>query len=174
MLQAEIVGRNTRIAFTDKAIVYDEKTSHADQLVNQRSRWINTWFRYFKFGFLLMAKGITTPSWNQFLFGVILLRPPLFLFLLLSLLFLAANFFLSLTGVILWLAAFLLFITGFLLALLSSHTDARIYRSLVNIPRFIFFQVLSLLKARGANKRSVATVHYQDQTIRQVIKNNEI
>ncbi len=47
----KLLGRNIRIAFTDRAKVYDEKTTHSDQLVNQRSRWINTWFKYFKFGF---------------------------------------------------------------------------------------------------------------------------
>ncbi|HMG07921.1 MAG TPA: glycosyltransferase, partial [Mucilaginibacter sp.] len=34
ILQSAIVGRNVRIAFTDKAIVYDEKTTNPNQLVN--------------------------------------------------------------------------------------------------------------------------------------------
>ena len=81
VLQSAIVGLNRRIAFADKAIVYDEKTSRADQLVNQRARWINTWFKYFSYGFVLVGKGIKRDSWNQFLFGLVLLRPPLFIFL---------------------------------------------------------------------------------------------
>jgi cellulose synthase/poly-beta-1,6-N-acetylglucosamine synthase-like glycosyltransferase len=173
VLQAAIVGRDIRIAFTDKAIVYDEKTTHSDQLVNQRSRWINTWFRYFKFGFTLVGKGTTKPSWNQFLFGLILLRPPLFIFLLLSVLCLIVNLFTSTLGAILWIAGFLIFKAGFLIALSKSHTDKRIYRSLINIPKFIFFQVLSLLKARKANQHSVATIHYHSSTIEQIIKSDE-
>ena len=171
VLQSAIVGLNRRIAFADKAIVYDEKTSRADQLVNQRARWINTWFKYFSYGFVLVGKGIKRDSWNQFLFGLVLLRPPLFIFLLLSLFCLTINLFLSPVLAALWIIGFLLFILGFYLALLKSDTDARIYKSLVGIPRFIFFQVISLLKAKGANKRSVATTHFY--TVNPTLKSNE-
>jgi cellulose synthase/poly-beta-1,6-N-acetylglucosamine synthase-like glycosyltransferase len=163
VLQAAIVSRNVRIAFAEKAIVYDEKTSNTDQLVNQRSRWINTWFKYFSLGFSLIAKGITNFSWNQLLFGLVLLRPPLFIFLLLSVGCLFVDIFVSPETVAFWVAGFVLFIGGFCFALLKSHTDKRIYRSLINIPKFMFFQVLSLLKARRANERSVATKHHYIQ-----------
>jgi cellulose synthase/poly-beta-1,6-N-acetylglucosamine synthase-like glycosyltransferase len=163
VLQAEIVGRDVRIAFAEKAIVYDEKTSHTDQLVNQRSRWINTWFKYFSLGFTLIAKGVSNFSWNQFLFGLVLLRPPLFIFLLLSAGCLFVDVFVSPDAAIIWVVGFILFIGGFCFALLKSDTDKRIYRSLINIPKFMFFQVLSLLKARRANERSVATQHHYTQ-----------
>ena len=91
VLQKEIVIRGNRIAFAENAVVYDEKTSKSDQLVNQRARWINAWFRYFKFGSTLTAKGVLRLNWNQFLFGLILLRPPLFIFLLLGLFCLLLN-----------------------------------------------------------------------------------
>ncbi len=159
VLQSAIVGRDIRIAFAGSAIVYDEKTSDTGQLVNQRSRWINTWFKYFKFGFTLLAKGIAKPSWNQFLFGLILLRPPLFIFLLLSVFCLFINVFISWAVALLWVFGFLIFIIGFLLALVQSPTDKRIYQSLINIPKFIFFQVAALLKVNKANQRSVATRH---------------
>jgi len=54
------------------------------------------------------------------------------------------------------------------IALLNSDTDKRIYQSLGGIPKFIFFQILSLLKVRKANKHSVATQHYYD------IKSDEV
>lgn len=157
VLQAAILSQNKRIAFTDKAIVWDEKTTHSDQLVKQRARWINTWFKYFKYGFTMLGKSIGNFSLNQFVFGLILLRPPLFIFLILSVFCMLANVFMSWMGVTLWLAGFLLFVLGFYIALAKSHTDARIYQSLINIPKFIYFQILSLLKARKANQHSVAT-----------------
>jgi hypothetical protein len=80
ILQKQIVDKGYRIAFAEHAIVYDEKTAHSDQLINQRARWINTWFKYFSFGFSLFAKGVVNFSWNQLLFGLVLLRPPLFIF----------------------------------------------------------------------------------------------
>jgi cellulose synthase/poly-beta-1,6-N-acetylglucosamine synthase-like glycosyltransferase len=165
VLQSLIVGKNLRIAFTDKAIVYDEKTTHSDQLVKQRSRWINTWFRYFKFGFTLVFKGISNFSRNQFVFGLILLRPPLFIFLILSLICVFVNVFISLTAVLVWLSGLIVFVFGFYIALAKSETDKRIWASLVNIPKFIFYQVLSLLKVRKANQHSVATTHYYNEDI---------
>jgi cellulose synthase/poly-beta-1,6-N-acetylglucosamine synthase-like glycosyltransferase len=175
VLQSIIVGRDLRIAFADKAIVYDEKTTQADQLVKQRSRWINTWFKYFNFGFTLSAKGIRNFSRNQFIFGLILLRPPLFIFLILSVIFMLINLFVSITAAFVWLLGLLVFVTGFYIALAKSDTDKRIYQSLINIPKFIFYQVLSLLKVRNANKHSVATTHYYnaEATDADKIKNDE-
>ena len=168
VLQKEIITRSYRIAFTNKAIVYDEKTSQSDQLVKQRARWINTWFKYFGFGFKITGLGITRFSWNQFLFGLILLRPPLFIFLILSVFLMALNIFISPFIALIWLIGFALFVIGFFTALLLSPTDKRIYQALSGIPKFVFYQVLSLLKAKNANKHSVATQHFHDKKIEEV------
>jgi len=165
VLQAAIVGRNHRIAFTDRAIVYDEKTSRSDQLVQQRSRWINTWFKYFSLGFALISKGIKNASLNQVLFGITLLRPPLFIFILLSGLCFLINLWLSPLISLIWLLAFAIFVAGFYLALSKHATDPRIYKSLKNIPNFMFYQIQSLLKSRKANQHSVATKHYHAESI---------
>ena len=163
ILQKEILDRKYRIAFAEDAIVYDEKTSNADQLVKQRARWNNTWFRFFTFGFSLVGKGIRNFSINQFLFGFILLRPPLFILLSMSMLILIANIFISTIAAWIWCGLILVFSFGFFLALLSSKTDKRIYQSLIHIPKFIFFQILSLLKVRKANQHSVATEHVHNK-----------
>ncbi|MEN9597934.1 MAG: hypothetical protein RL596_245 [Bacteroidota bacterium] len=160
VLQKQIVLAGERIAFAPKAIVLDEKTSKTDQLVNQRARWINTWFRYFTFGFGLIAKGISRLSWNQFLFGLVLVRPPLFIFLLLSAIMMFANLFIDFSIAIYWVIGFFLFIVGFIISLINSHTPATVYRSLWGIPTFIFYQIVSLFRAKTANKRSVATKHF--------------
>lgn len=159
VLQYDIVKRNHRIAFAEKAIVFDEKTSASEQLVKQRSRWINTWFKYFSNGFKLLVKGILNFNLNQFLFGLTLLRPPLFIFLILSLLCLILNIFLSPNLTLAWMFAFICFIAGFGITIVQRDTDLRIYKALLNIPEFMFLQVLSLLKIRSANKISVATKH---------------
>ena len=168
VLQAAIVKKNYRIAFTDEAIVHDEKTSRSEQLIKQRARWINTWFRYAGFGFSILIKGIRNCSRNQFLFGFVLLRPPLFIFILLSLVCLFINFFVQPFASIVWAVGFMIFIAGFFIALLHSKTDKRIYRSLINIPRFVLLQIVSLIKARKANQYSVATKHYHDNSVEEL------
>lgn len=159
VLQHAIVNRGVRIAFAENAVVYDEKTSGSEQLVNQRARWINTWFKYFSLGFGLVGKGILKMDWNRFLFGLVLLRPPLFIFLILSVLFMFANILIMPAMALTWLAALLVFVAGFFIPLLKHETDPRIFSSLKGIPAFIFYQVISLLKAKRANKISVATKH---------------
>jgi cellulose synthase/poly-beta-1,6-N-acetylglucosamine synthase-like glycosyltransferase len=168
VLQIEILKSGHRIAFAKNAIVYDEKTSRPDQLVKQRARWFNTWFRYAGLGFQLIAKGLFGLNWNQFVFGLMFLRPPLFLVVLFSFLLLIANFFVNIYFVYCWLSAFVLFFAALLIALIHSKAESKIYRSLAGIPVFIFYQVLSLLKVRKANKISVATQHYHNRTIEEV------
>lgn len=159
VLQAQILMRGKRIAFAKEAVVYDEKTSDSAQLVNQRSRWLNTWFKYFGYGFNILSRGIANFNFNQFLFGIVLLRPPLFIFILLSGLCTLINVFVFPLYSLFWVVAFGLFVLSFVISLKSYPTDPRIYKSLVNIPKFIYFQLLSLVYAKQANKRSVATKH---------------
>src|SRR5439155_690937 len=71
VLQIEIVKSKKRIAFARNAIVYDEKTSKSDQLVKQRARWFNTWFKYAPYGFRLLFSGLLKLDWNQFLFALL-------------------------------------------------------------------------------------------------------
>ena len=159
VLQEGIVSRKYRIAFAEKAIVYDEKTSGTDQLVKQRARWINTWFKYFSFGFGIFFKGIKGFNRNQFLFGLVLLRPPLFIFLLLSLFFLFINLFIDPYLSLVWFLGLCTFVAGFYISLKQSHTDPKIYQSLFSIPKFMSFQLLALFYSRKANQISVATKH---------------
>jgi cellulose synthase/poly-beta-1,6-N-acetylglucosamine synthase-like glycosyltransferase len=160
VLQAWIVEKDFRISFAGNAIVYDEKTSASGQLVQQRSRWINTWFKYFRLGFRLIKLSIANHSKNQFFFGLIVLRPPLFIFLLLSLLSLTLNLIFGYLIIsVIWLVSWALFIGFFLLSLYYQDVDPRIISSLRNIPKFIFFQILSLINVRKANRISVATKH---------------
>jgi cellulose synthase/poly-beta-1,6-N-acetylglucosamine synthase-like glycosyltransferase len=163
VLQKQIVDKKIRIAFAKNAIVYDEKTAKPDQLVKQRARWINTWFKYFSFGFSLFFKGILGLNWNQLLFGIVLLRPPLFIFIILALFFLAVNLIVYPFLAMIWLIAIIGFVIGFFIALLINKAEASIYKSLLAIPKFVFYQIISLLKAKNANKFSIATKHIINQ-----------
>lgn len=160
VLQFEILKRGHRIAFAEQAVVYDEKTSQSDQLVKQRARWLNTWFKYFSLGTTLTLDGIKGLNWNQFLFGIFLMRPPLFILLLFSLLFVVVNLVISPVTALLWVVSLLIFVSVFFIAFAYFKANRLIYKSLFNAPRFIYFQVVALLKARQANQLSVATKHF--------------
>lgn len=165
ILQYEIISSGHRIAFAEKAIVYDEKTAKTDQLVNQRSRWINTWFKYLFLGGKLMQEAITRISLNQFLFSIMLLRPPLFMLVILSFICIVLNILFVPWMVVYWLCSFFIFFVSVFKALSYFKADKKIYRSLKDAPRFIYFQILALLKVRRANQISVATEHYHKEII---------
>jgi len=159
VLQYEIVRKDLRVAFAEKAIVYDEKTSSSSQLVQQRSRWLFTWVKYFSLGFKLVHIGLNKSSLNQVLFGVVLLRPPIFITLIMSLFFLIINIWVEQVLAIAWIVLLMCYLTSFLIPLFQSEVDNRIYKSLTYIPQFIFYQIVSLFMIRSAPGRSVATRH---------------
>jgi cellulose synthase/poly-beta-1,6-N-acetylglucosamine synthase-like glycosyltransferase len=165
LLQIQILKGNHRIAFARDAIIYDEKTSRSDQLVKQRARWFNTWFKYAGMGVNLLGQGIFNLNKNQFIFALMFLRPPLFLVLFTSVLILILNFFVDIVLVYYWAIGFFLFLTAFFIAMIHSKANKKIYKSLVAIPLFMFYQMLSLLKIKKANKISVATQHFHTTSI---------
>jgi cellulose synthase/poly-beta-1,6-N-acetylglucosamine synthase-like glycosyltransferase len=165
ILQYEILVRKLKIAFADQAIVYDEKTSKSEQLVKQRARWINTWFKFFILGLKLNLAGIITFNRNQFLFSIMLLRPPLFILFFLSFVCFAINIFVMPVASLVWFVSAITFMIMFYKSLQYFKADDRIYDSLKSVPKFMFFQVLALVKAKKANELSVATKHDQDANI---------
>lgn len=168
VLQMEILDRSKRIAFAERAIVYDEKTSKSDQLVNQRARWINTWFKYAGKGISLVAVGLKKLNWNQFLCGLVFSRPPLFIIVGLTGLSILVDLFVMPGMLLFWGFAVLSFFLIFFIALRYFKAPNAVYQALSKIPVFIFFQILSLFKAKRANKISTATVHYHEQKIDEV------
>ncbi len=159
VLQHAIVENNQRIAFAENAIVWDEKTSSSEQLVKQRARWINTWFRYFSKGFGLIANGVFSFDLNKLLFGIVLIRPPLFILLLFAVFSLLLNLWIQPVVALIWFIGILLFVMGFMLSLKMSKTDSKIYKALFSIPTFMFYQIKSMFILRKANTVSVATKH---------------
>lgn len=158
-LQAHLLLRDVRIAHAPDAIVYDEKTVKGTQLVNQRARWINTWFKYVGYAKDVFWQGLRQRSINQLMFGFILFRPPLFLFILISGACLLFNVYVNPAFAFIWAVALSLFICSFFVALKKMKAPLDVYRALFSIPKFIAIQVVSLYYSRVANQRSVATKH---------------
>lgn len=165
ILQYEILSRKLKIAFAPEAIVYDEKTAKSEQLVKQRARWINTWFKFFKLGLKMNVAGLLNFNLNQFLFSLMLLRPPLFITLFFSFACFVLSIFIIPAAAIIWVIAAITFVSIFYQSLAYFKADPRIYKSLRSAPKFIFFQVLALFKANKANELSVATKHEDESTI---------
>jgi cellulose synthase/poly-beta-1,6-N-acetylglucosamine synthase-like glycosyltransferase len=170
VLQMEILNRGKRIAFAENAIVFDEKTSKSTQLVKQRARWINTWFKYAGKGLRLTWKGLLRRNLNQFLCGMVFSRPPLFIVFGLTMICILINLFLTPQLIFFWGVVISSFFFIFFTALRHFRAPKLIYKALGSIPIFMFLQVLSLFKVRQANSLSTATVHYHESKIEEISK----
>lgn len=172
VLQMEILNRGKRIAFAENALVYDEKTSKSEQLVNQRARWINTWFKYAGKGVKLVFIGIKSLNWNQFICGLIFSRPPLFIIAGLAFACMLLDFIFFPQMLYFWGFSLVSFFLIFFISLSYFQAPKVVYNALIKIPIFMSLQILSLLKAKRANERSTATVHYYDSGIDEVDNKN--
>jgi cellulose synthase/poly-beta-1,6-N-acetylglucosamine synthase-like glycosyltransferase len=159
ILQANIVSSGNRIAFSKEAVTYDEKVSKSAQVEKQRTRWINSWFKYFALGFGIFFNGLFSFNFNKIIFGFLLLRPPLFIFILPSLLILVINYFVSITLFYVVFIFFAIFILTFLLSLVLKGADKRVWKSLFSIPIFVLRQVSSMFHLKKANKQFLETEH---------------
>lgn len=174
LLQAEIVSKGHNIAFAWDAVIYDEKVSSGSQVERQRTRWINSYFKYAVKALQIIFQGIINFSWNQFLFGLNIFLPPLFLLVLCSGFFFVLNFFIDKQMFIVWLCAIAIFILNFNAALLLSNIEKEIWKSMWGIPLFMFNQILALLKIKRSNKDFMETEHTKLITIDDVLEQKGI
>jgi cellulose synthase/poly-beta-1,6-N-acetylglucosamine synthase-like glycosyltransferase len=158
-LQSHLVQRVKRIAFAPDAVLFDEKISSGKSLETQRTRWISSYFKYFKESLAIMFAGIRRGSFNLFYFGFITLRPPLFMVLGGGILFTILNFFLSLPLFYTWLGIFAAFILSFALIVAVKGKDLRFMKTFFLLPLFVFQQVMALLKLKKAKKSFLKTEH---------------
>lgn len=174
LLQAEIVAKGHQIAFAWDAIVYDEKVSSGAQVERQRTRWINSYFKYSLKAIKIIFQGLLNFSWNQFLFGLNIFLPPLFLLVLGSIFFLILDFFVDKQMFIVWLCSIIIFFLNFNAALLLSDVESEIWRSMWGIPLFMFNQIMALLKIKRSNKDFMETTHTNLVAIDDILKQKGI
>ena len=174
ILQAELAKKGYRIAYAKDAIVYDEKVTSATQVERQRTRWLNSYFMYAFTALRIMFNGLFRLDWNQFYFGLNIFLPPLFLIVLLSLLFTLINIFISIPIFISWLVALTVFTLNFVLVLALSKIEKEIWKSLWGIPFFVFNQLLALFKIKRSKKDFMETKHEKHLTIDEVLKSKAL
>jgi cellulose synthase/poly-beta-1,6-N-acetylglucosamine synthase-like glycosyltransferase len=169
-LQSHLVQRVDKIAFAAEAILFDEKITSGKSLENQRTRWISSYFKYFRESFKIFVKGLQKGSINLMYFGFIVLRPPLFLVIGISSLFTIIDFFIRPHLFFLWLAILSGFLLSFACIVLIKGKDIRFLRTFFIIPIFAVRQTASLLKMRKAKKSFMKTQHSKLVFISDLVK----
>ena len=169
VLQNFLLRNNETIAYAPKAIVYDEKATTGEQVETQRSRWLYSYFQNIPNAAGLIWCGIKNCSFNQLLFGLVTISPPLFILLfsavLLSLIGLLINPFISL----LLIAGVGVFLLNIFLSLYLSNVPNNIWRALWAIPFFIIKQTTALFKMGNPNKNFKHSEHSRSVHIEEIL-----
>jgi len=170
-LQIELVQRVKQVGFAKDCIVYDEKVEDYDKLEKQRTRWINSYFKYFNESALLFFKGMTRFNMSQVLIGLVMLRPPLFITFFIAYFFMLIGFIFKPVFGIAWCILIFLFALSFILIIITQSKEKKIVQSLAYIPKILILQVKALFKIKHANKSFLKTEHHNIIYIDELLNN---
>lgn len=170
-LQVQMAKRVKQIAFAEDAIVYDEKVEDGAALEKQRTRWINTYFKYFKDSWSLFIYGIKTFNMGRVLLGFAMLRPPLFLTVSAAFACMLIALFIKPIIAIAWITILLLFALNFILIIATQSRQKGMIGAVVHIPKIILRQIKSLFKIKSARTSFLKTEHQKIIYIDELMKN---
>ncbi|MDO3641017.1 glycosyltransferase family 2 protein [Mucilaginibacter sp. L3T2-6] len=151
------------VAYSDAALIYDEKVANKEVFKKQRRRWLSAQFsllgKYGRTAFSALLKGkfdYLNEVYQLSILPRVLMLGLMPFMLLVSLL---------LPGIgpdwHLWLIATACCYTGILVAIPTSFYNKDFFGALMRIPVIFFTMLLLLFKLKGANKKFIHTPHTQ-------------
>lgn len=158
-LQSHLVQNVNQIGFSTNAILFDEKISSGKSLENQRTRWISSYFKYFKESFAILLTGLKKLNFNLIYFGFITLRPPLFIVIGCSLVSAIVDYFIYPSLFVGWLFILASFVLSFIAIVAIKGRSLSYIQALFMMPVFVFRQALALLQIKKAKKSFLKTQH---------------
>ncbi len=170
ILQNFLLRKNEKIVYALDAIVYDEKVTTGDQVETQRSRWLFSYFQNFPNALGIIRRGIFNFSWNQLLFGLITISPPMFILMFGSLAFgLLGLLIAPAVGIGLW-GSVVLFVLNIFLVLKLAKAPKEVWEVVMSLPTFVWKQLTGLFKMKDPNKNFKHTEHTVDVDIDDILK----
>ncbi len=173
-LQADIVKSIPQLAFSKEAIVYDEKVDNGAVLEKQRTRWLFTYFHYFRIHVDIIKTAIKRFDFRLAYFGFIMLRPPLFILMSLGLLFALMNYFISPQLALVWIVLLILFVCSFALIIATQSMQKGMIQTLIYVPVMIIRQIKAIFKIKMASKSFLKTEHSKIVYIDELLKDEHI
>jgi hypothetical protein len=170
ILQNFLLRQNERIAYAWDAIVYDEKVSSGDAVETQRSRWLFSYFQNTGNALGILRRGLVNLSFNQLLFGLITIAPPMFIQVGVGVLLAGLALFTVPWVSLLLLLSLLVFGLNIFLVLHLSKVPPQIWRAIWHLPAFVFRQMKALLKMSNPDKNFKPTEHNKKVKIDELLK----
>lgn len=169
ILQNFLLKQNEHIVFAKRAIVYDEKVTTADQVETQRSRWLYSYFQNLPNSSGLILQGLTNLSWNQILFGIITIAPPLFILLFSAIFLLGLGILINPFMSIYLFIGLGIFGVNIIWSLYLSDVPDQIWKAFYGLPVFIFKQFTALFKMGNPNKNFKHSEHSKAVKIEEIL-----
>ena len=173
ILQNFLLQKGQRIAYAREALVFDGKVATGAAVTTQRSRWLYSYFQNIPNALSLLKKGIIGLNFNQLYFAGVTLALPMFVQALLAFGLLVAGFWIApIWSLILFLGG-LVFVFNLLWVLHLDQAPPEVWRALWQAPKFVFRQILGLLKMRDPQKNFKHTEHQKTWTIQEILPNSD-
>ncbi len=169
ILQNHLLKKNVRIAYCKDAIVYDEKVTTAEQVETQRTRWLYSYFQNVPNSFNILWRGIKNFSFNQWLFGMITITPPLFILVFLAGFIGMLDLLIEPFGTFVLFTGLGIFGLNVMWVLHLSKAPKAVWNKLWGIPFFVLKQVTALFKMGNPNKNFKHTEHNRKYNIKEVM-----
>ncbi|NNE29291.1 MAG: glycosyltransferase, partial [Saprospiraceae bacterium] len=170
ILQNYLLRRKEKIQYAWGAIVYDEKVTSGEQVETQRSRWLYSYFQNLPNSSGILLRGLFGLNWNQFLFGLITLAPPLFILVFFSGIWAVLSFWVQPIISASLILGLVIFMGTILWTLKLSRAPAEIWKTIWSLPLFALRQVKALFKMANPNKNFKHTEHNRGVSIDDVLK----
>ncbi|HFA51836.1 MAG TPA: glycosyltransferase [Bacteroidetes bacterium] len=170
ILQNFLLRQNKKIAYAWDAICYDEKVEDASTVETQRSRWLFSYFQNMPNSLGIIRRGIFNFSWNQLLFGLVTIAPPMFIMLFLAAALAVAGYFIMPAMSLVLVAAIAIFALTIFWTLYLSNAPKAVWQAVWALPGFVFRQIKGLLKMGDPNKNFKHTEHKKSVNIEDVLK----
>ncbi|MBI5915868.1 MAG: glycosyltransferase [Bacteroidetes bacterium] len=170
ILQNFLLRKNVKIAYARDAICFDEKVTSADAVETQRSRWLFSYFQNVPNSLGILRRGLLNFSWNQWLFGLLTLAPPMFIMLFVATGLAVLGLFFQPWMSLMLVAAMSVFVLTIFWTLHLSRAPKEVWSAVLAMPSFILRQVRGLLKMGNPNKHFKHTEHSRSVSIEEVLK----
>jgi len=169
-LQADIVKAIPQLAFARECIVYDEKVEDGKTLEKQRTRWLFTYFHYFKINWNIVKTAVRRLDLKLFYFGFIMLRPPLIILVGLGFLAGLCDWFINPLFSIGWLLILLQFALSFILIIVTQSKQKGMTSAFLHIPLVLLRQARAIFNLKKAAGGFLKTEHSKIVYIEELLK----
>ncbi|MEO1264006.1 MAG: glycosyltransferase [Bacteroidota bacterium] len=170
ILQNFLLRKNERIAYAWDAICYDEKVDDLGAVETQRSRWLFSYFQNMPNSIGILRRAIFNFSWNQWLFGLVTIAPPMFIMLGFASVLAAIGIFVRPIVSLVLIGAMAIFALTVFWTLYLSKAPKAVWHAVWALPGFVLGQIKGLLKMGNPNKNFKHTEHKKNVSIEDVLK----